>query len=101
MTPKLIARIKGALRKVWYWSPARREALKKAKKGNAYKCAACGEYKVKVQVDHLFPVSDINGWDSWDNYINRLFCGELQVLCILCHKNKSVSENAIRRKNKK
>ena len=88
--------------------PPKYKALKNAfvgKKINAksnkmamhYKCAACRKIfvAVDVQVDHIEPVVDpIKGFETWDIFINRLFCEieNLQVLCKPCHKTKTENE---------
>jgi len=43
-------------------------------------------------VDHIIPVAA--NATTWDDYINNLFCDSdnLQVLCIGCHKKKTVKE---------
>ena len=56
-------------------------------------CNSCrGEFSSKnVQVDHVEPI----GKDTtWDVFIDRLFCEKenLQVLCIDCHKAKTLKE---------
>jgi 5-methylcytosine-specific restriction endonuclease McrA len=96
-----------ALRKIWRWSPARRDALRSA--GNdktGYACAACSKrYNRKgVAVDHVSPVVEPSeGFQGWEVYIHRLFCpaSGLQILCKPCHSAKSKEENAERRKAKK
>lgn len=94
---KAKTRIKSRLRKEWYWSKPRTEALKKAqtnKELNEYRCANCNgifPYK-KVQVDHVTPVVDPDlGWQGWDTYIDRMFCPveNLQILCKPCHLEKT------------
>ena len=70
-----------------------------------YECNIC---KIRVgpkaiDVDHIEPVIDpITGFQNYDIFIERLFCGpeNLQVLCKPCHKLKSKEENRIRRLNK-
>lgn len=62
-----------------------------------YRCAACnGDFTASmVQVDHRSPVvSPTDGFISWDHYIDKLFCTveNLQVLCINCHKQKTLAE---------
>lgn len=62
-----------------------------------YLCAACGVDfpNTQVQVDHISPVVDVKtGFTTWDNYIDRLFCGKdnLQVLCKTCHAIKTKEE---------
>lgn len=53
-------------------------------------------------MDHIEPVVPESGWDSWDGYIERLFCNEdgYQVICKSCHKKKTASENFHRSKKK-
>jgi len=82
------ARIKGALRKLWLWSPKRTQTLRAARISRGlYQCFACKQlYGPKaVQVDHIVP---IGAFDGWDGFIERLFEGELQVLCKPCHLSK-------------
>jgi len=64
------------------------------------KCAMCEqEYTQKdVQVDHKKPVIvPKKGFVSWDTYIYRMFCEgkNLQVLCKLCHAEKTQLEKEI------
>ena len=66
--------------------------------GQHYLCNACGnDFPSRdVQVDHIEPVVDPStGFQSWDIFIDRLFCdrGNLQVLCTACHKLKTSEEN--------
>jgi len=52
-------------------------------------------------VDHCNPASEASSAiTSWDDWIARLFCpaSELQVLCKVCHKTKTLSENVKRKK---
>lgn len=68
-----------------------------------YKCNKCKqEFTSKdVEVDHIKPVIDPKkGFQSWDEYISRLFCEEknLQVLCKACHKIKSNKEKEVAKK---
>ena len=92
------------LRRASYkWKP-RGETLKRARFARGrYRCAMClsTHFKVKeIVVDHIEPVVDVsNGWKSWDEYINRMFCelDGFQVLCKPCHQIKSNAENLVRR----
>lgn len=87
--------LKSAIRKIWRWSPQRRECLK-----SAY-CYYC-KRKRKLLADHKIPVVDPErGFFDWNTYIDRMFNGELQPLCKDCHNEKSRGENARRRKAKK
>lgn len=68
-----------------------------------YKCAECDkEFPLKeVQCDHKEPVVDPQeGFISWDKFIERLFCeaSNLQILCIECHKKKTLKEKQQRNK---
>lgn len=63
-----------------------------------YLCAKCKkDYpSSEVEVDHIKPVVNYkDGWTNWDDYITSLFCLEdnLQVLCLDCHKKKTLKEN--------
>lgn len=80
-----------SLRKIWLYSPERREAKKKAKRGKEYLCACCKKTYLKVSVDHIDPVGTFT---SWDAFINRLFCSveNLQILCKGCHDAKTLHE---------
>ena len=68
-----------------------------------YECAKCQqEFPAKeVQVDHIKPVVDPKkGFESWDKYIERMFCEEdnLQVLCKECHAVKTQKEKETAKK---
>ena len=58
-----------------------------------YLCASCGdEYVAKeVQVDHIVPIGTEK---TWDEFVEGLFCEKdnLQVLCLVCHKKKTLAE---------
>lgn len=90
--------IKSHLRKIWRWSPQRRECLR------AKKCCKC-RGGGKLYADHILPVVDPKtGFLDWNTYISRLFDGTLQPLCEKCHKTKSkaeAKERAIWRKKRK
>lgn len=69
--------------------------------------ALCEKYPDKniergrLDIDHVHTVIPIEkGWKfTYDEYIERLFCGSelLQGLCKECHKEKSEKENILRR----
>jgi hypothetical protein len=53
----------------------------------------------EIKIDHLNPVIDpTTGFVDWNTFIARLFCEAtaLQPLCSLCHKLKTIKENAER-----
>lgn len=78
--------IKSHLRKIWRWSPQRRECLR------AKQCCKC-RGRGKLYADHISPVIEpAIGFVDWNTYIQRLFTGALQPLCEACHKTKSKEE---------
>lgn len=92
--------------------PPKNECLKNAKtkrKKNSktgrlaqhYKCNKCKKDfpLTQVSVDHKSPVVDPKtGFINFDVYIERMFCSlkGLQVLCKLCHDNKTKRERTKR-----
>jgi 5-methylcytosine-specific restriction endonuclease McrA len=100
------AKIMSALRKVWRFSPERREALAAAthpENRQEVVCASCGVWvHIKLaKVDHVTPIVSLSGFDSWDAVIDTLECGALQVLCEECHRRKTKEENAERARIKR
>jgi len=95
------------LRRLSYKIPSRSIALTRARvKRGWYKCELCGKLvkKSAISVDHKLPIVPISGWDSFDGYIERLFCNpeDLQIICKdPCHSSKTKLENSARRKHKK
>ena len=81
----------------------RKENKKTGKLAMHYKFAKCKKHFVAadVQVDHILPVvSTAEGFVSWDDFIDRIFCEieNLQVMCKPCHKVKTDEEKAERKK---
>jgi len=66
-----------------------------------YKCAKCKkDWPAKqVNVDHIKPAVGKEGFTSWDNFIDGLFCEKenLQCLCRGCHDQKTKEERAARK----
>lgn len=88
--------IKSHLRKIWRWSPKRRECL------TAKQCFKCRNRTRKLYADHIEPVvNPAKGFEDWNTYIKRMFEGPLQPLCSACHKVKSLEENKLRRERRK
>jgi hypothetical protein len=54
-------------------------------------------------VDHIEPIVPVTGWESWDSYIERMFCEKegLQILCEECHDVKTRAEKKKRVDNRK
>lgn len=107
--------IKSALRSASVRWPPRYETLADACVGSKtnektgrmakhYVCNGCGgEFPLKeVQVNHIVPVIPVEGFDSWDNVIARMYCekDKFEVLCIPCHKLCTQEENILRKKYK-
>lgn len=112
-----VGKLKKHLRRLSYQRKEYTEAKNRAKVGPAiFKCEQCSQlmYDGKSQksfdknkeeydnliwetpeLDHVESVVDVDkGWQGWDVYIERLFCGpdELSVLCKACHKGVSRGE---------
>jgi 5-methylcytosine-specific restriction endonuclease McrA len=100
------------LRRASYkWKP-RGEARKRCrvkigeyKTGRAkygYKCEHCGFIgkSKELQADHINPVVPLSGWDSFDGFIERMFCDEkgFQMLCVTCHDKKTEEEKEERKR---
>lgn len=97
----------GAARKIWRWSPERREVIRDSTNNEFYICAGTGnqpKHNVKkVQIDHIVPVGKApKTFKGWDAYYKRLFCpiSNLQALCTKCHKAKTKIDN-VKTKTKK
>jgi hypothetical protein len=101
----LKTQVRSAMRKVWQWSPNRRVALAKAKAAyGRYRCAKCGKASGPrdVAVDHIEAAGSIaDDLSNLGEFAQRLYFGELQILCREpCHKEKTAQERAARKKAK-
>lgn len=69
-----------------------------------YKCCKCeGLFpQANIEINHIVPVVPVEGFDSWDNLIERLFCekDKLEAVCKTCHKLITAGENKQRKDNK-
>jgi 5-methylcytosine-specific restriction endonuclease McrA len=102
-------------RKRWRYSPARNEALKRAKADvGEWRCTECltvvgtikyltkrGRKASKVDgaVDHIVPVgTQPRDWDDYPSYYRRMFCPteNLAFLCSKCHDAKTAVERQAR-----
>ena len=87
------SKIRSALRKVWLYSPQRREALIAAKmeKDPFYICYLCKKIypKYAIDVDHVEPCGSLLNYLDLETFARRLFAGELQVVCKPCHALKT------------
>jgi 5-methylcytosine-specific restriction endonuclease McrA len=59
-----------------------------------------GKRQNNIFVDHVAPIVGGNGFTSWDDFIEGLYCevDNLQVLCKECHDAKSKAERTLRKK---
>jgi len=61
-----------------------------------YECNICGVLVDRDggNIDHIRPVVSLDGFISWDDYINTLFCdaSNLQHICKSCHDHKTELE---------
>jgi hypothetical protein len=61
-----------------------------------HRCSKCRQDfpKGQIQADHIEPVIGPEGFQSWDVYIERMFCGVegFQPLCKECHADKTLME---------
>ena len=57
-----------------------------------------------MEVDHIKPVVDpVQGFQTWDLFINNLYCESenLQAICKPCHKEKTLKEKKKRNAHRK
>ncbi len=98
--------LQDAISRIWGWSPSRKQALKRARLPGPFKageelwkCERCDKEPLtrkERDVDHLVPRENVNGWDSWNEFIARALdvkADGLMVVCKPCHQQKSESEN--------
>lgn len=96
---------RNALRRASYkWKP-RNVVFKAARIArNQYVCNICKKIfgRKEVELDHVIPCVPMEGWVSFDSFIERLFVQEsgYQVICSVCHLEKSLKEGVKRRKKK-
>jgi hypothetical protein len=99
---KLQAQIIAHLRRIGYLNVTYKEAMAGAHRGRGqWECCEChGLFKrTELHGDHKNCVIDPEtGFVDWNTYVERLFLGQIQPLCITCHKVKSLEENKLRRK---
>ena len=77
---------------------------KTGRKCKLHRCEECNDCFAKgdMHADHIDPVIPLNGFDSWDAVIERMFCEKegFRILCKECHSKVTKEENAARRANK-
>ena len=96
------------------WAP-KNEALKRFrvpiglfKNGNTrygYRCNICNEKFMRkdIQIDHINPVVSTEGFTTFDDYIERMFCDAdgFQTACFSCHDEKTNREKEDRKEYRK
>lgn len=86
-----------------FWKPAQVCKTKARIHRGMYKCSNPLCAKVvgpkEIKIDHIEPVIPVEGADSWDIVIDRLFCTAdgFQAICKECHNKKTSIENEKRR----
>lgn len=91
-TFNLYSKIRSALRKVWMYSPDRRNALKAAKTPDGkYYCVFCRKFfdKWAMDVDHISGCGPLTDMSHVETFVRDLFTGELVAMCKPCHKLKT------------
>lgn len=83
----LWSKLRSAMRAVWRYSPSHREALKKVIVASFFDCPMCGErhHKAMASVDHNPQLGSFNSWETFGDWTQRLFEGNVRVLCKICH----------------
>lgn len=87
------ALITSAVRRIWSWSPLRREALKRAKIGKLIHCEECGAQTDKPEVHHE---NQAEVYMMAKLMAAKLFppLEDLTVCCDSCHKEKHRRDKA-------
>jgi len=112
----ILSRIRETLRKLSMQMPALRACRLAARRAYTagdnprqkfeYQCAACKQWfpEKETQVDHVVPAGAIKDFEAIGPFARRLLFpppGDLQVLCICCHNDKTQAENRARREARK
>lgn len=96
------------IRRVWQFYKPRQEVKNAARvKTGLYKCAHCKvDYDRKeIEVNHIISAAPLEGWDSWDTIIDRMFTTKenLEAICKGCHRKittQQAGERAVHRRKK-
>lgn len=101
----LKAFIIATLRRASYRFPNRNKAMQAARvERGLYLCNYCKKVfpRQEIKVDHVIPVVSIQGFTTWDEYINRMFPEPegFQILCEADHSIKTKMENQARKLHK-
>lgn len=96
-------KIMSMVRRIWLYSPMRREAMKRNVTDDGFhRCEKCLRLTEEINIDHIETVIPLDGFDSYDRTFERLFCesNQLQKLCPDCHSEKTTNENRLRKENR-
>jgi hypothetical protein len=86
-----------------FWKPSQTCKQQARIHRGMYKCSnpLCAKVvgQKEIKIDHIEPVVPVEGFESWDIVIDRLFCTVegFQALCKDCHEKKTAIENEKRR----
>lgn len=107
--PKTLeTKLRAAVRMIWSRS-SERATIKKlaifkdAELGKAFICPICSvkHHEKMGEVDHVPAVGPLDNWRDIESYIDRMFFGPQQLICVICHKKKSTKDRAAMRKGVK
>lgn len=87
----VFSKMRSALRKIWMYSPQRRQALADVKMSDGmYLCLLCKKPQEKwaMDVDHIIECGSLKSLDDIRGFVDRLFNGKLQAICKICHLGK-------------
>ena len=101
-------KIRALLRRAWSKDPRRFDVMKENRRKYEgenkrqrfeHQCNICKGWfrQDEVQVDHVIPCGSFLKLSQLGEWAHRLFCGELQKVCIVCHQIKTKLENAERK----
>ncbi len=96
-------KLRNAARRLWLYSPERREAKRRAKAGAGYwRCEKCGAIRDKVEINHRWPCGPTPGsrkanGATWDGFFARLFCPSdgLEIVCHECHLEITANQRLV------
>lgn len=106
--------LRSALRSAWSKYPPKYTVLAKAKRKSEsnnkrlkweFQCKECGLWHAQkeVSVDHITPAGTLRTFEDLPEFCRKLFCSEeeLQVLCSVCHSEKTRQEREDKNKESK
>lgn len=97
------SKIMSAVRRLWLYSPERKEALNRnVTIDHFHRCELCRALTEHYALDHKVPVVPLTGFDSYDGAFTRMFCPaeDLQKICDSCHSKKTAYEAGERKRNR-